>query len=59
VGTVTYKVTSAYALDPKLTGDSALVGIVLTTKGFYVPGPELPFVIGLVVLGALVIRRRV
>src|SRR5581483_1221809 len=35
-----YKITSAYALDPKLVGDSSSVSVVLTTRGFYVPGFE-------------------
>ncbi|MEA3199341.1 MAG: hypothetical protein QOE90_769 [Thermoplasmata archaeon] len=60
VGTVTYKVTSAYALDPKLTGDSSVISVVLTTRGFYVPGFE-PGVLFAALAGvALVIgiRRR-
>lgn len=58
VGVVTYKITSAYALDPKLAGDSTQVSVVVTTKGFYVPGPEPIFMVGLVAVAALLLRRR-
>jgi len=57
VGGVSYKITSAYALDPKLTGDSSAVSVVVTTKGFYVPGFELPLALALVGATALVTRR--
>jgi hypothetical protein len=57
VGVVTYKITSAYALDPKQTGDSTSVSVVITTKGFYVPGPEPLLVVGLIAVSAVVARR--
>lgn len=60
VGTASYKVTSAYALDSKLAGDSSVISVVLTTRGFYVPGFE-PALAALALVGvALVvaIRRR-
>ncbi|HET6404171.1 MAG TPA: hypothetical protein VFH78_05950 [Candidatus Thermoplasmatota archaeon] len=58
VGTANYRVTSAYALDPKLTGDTSTVSLLITTRGFYVPGFS-PLIF-LAVLGglALVLRRR-
>jgi hypothetical protein len=40
VGQANYKITSAYALDSKIVGDSSAVSVVLTTRGFYVPGFE-------------------
>lgn len=58
VGVVTYKITSAYALDSKLKGDETVVSVVVTTKGFYVPGVEIPLVIGLIGLAAVLLRRR-
>ncbi|MFA5861815.1 MAG: hypothetical protein WDA16_08990 [Candidatus Thermoplasmatota archaeon] len=58
VGVVTYKITSAYALDPKLTGDTTQVAVVVTTKGFYVPGPEPILMVGLVAVAAMLFGRR-
>lgn len=58
VGVVTYHITSSYALDPKLKGDETRVSVVVTTKGFYVPGAELPLLIGMLGVAALVLRRR-
>lgn len=58
VGVVTYKLTSHYALDPKKKGPDENVAVVVTTKGFYVPGPELFGVIGILGVAALFLRRR-
>ena len=58
VGTVNYKVTSAYALDPKLRGDESVVSVLITTRGFYVPGPGPLFLLAAVGALALVLRRR-
>lgn len=59
VGQATYKITSAYALDSKLTGDASQVTVVLTTRGFYVPGFEPVLAIGsLAVVGAILAFRR-
>ena len=58
VGVVTYHITSSYALDPKLKGDETRVSVVVTTKGFYVPGFEIPMLIGLLGVAALVLRRK-
>ena len=57
-GTVTYKITSNYALDSKLKGDETTLAVLVTTKGFYVPGPSGILLVGvLAVLAALVGRR--
>lgn len=55
-----YKVTSAYALDPKLVGDTGTISVVLTTRGFYVPGFEPVLALGALGLVGLVlaVRRR-
>jgi hypothetical protein len=60
VGTALFKVTSAYALDPKLVGDSSQLSIVLTTRGFYVPGFEPWLLVAAVggVAALLAVRRR-
>lgn len=58
VGVVTYHITSSYALDPKLKGDETRVSVVVTTKGFYVPGFEIPMLLGLLGVAALVLRRK-
>jgi hypothetical protein len=58
VGSVTYKLTSNYQFDAKQIGDTSTISVLITTKGFYVPGPEIPLVIGLLAIGALVLRRR-
>lgn len=57
-GTVTMKILSSYALDPKKKGPDEQVSILLTTKGFYVPGLEIPLLIGLLGVSAVVLRRR-
>ena len=57
VGTINYKLTSAYALDPKLKGDESTVSVLLTTRGFYVPGPSPILFLGLIGVVALVLRR--
>lgn len=57
VGSVTYKVTSAYALNPQLKGDESTVSVLVTTKGFYVPGFEPLLLIGLLGLSAVAMRR--
>jgi hypothetical protein len=58
VGQVTFKITSAYALDSKLKGDESTVAVLVTTKGFYVPGFSPVFLVGLLALAAVLIRRR-
>lgn len=57
VGLVNYKLTSAYALDPKIKGDESSVSVIVTTKGFYVPGPSPLLFVGLVAVAALALRR--
>lgn len=57
VGVVTYKISSAYALDPKLKGDESTVSVLVTTKGFYVPGFSPVFLVGLLALSAVALRR--
>ena len=58
VGVVTYKITSNYALDSKLRGDETTLSVLVTTKGFYVPGPTPLVVVGLLMVGAFLFRRR-
>lgn len=57
VGIVNYKITSAYALDPKIKGDESSVSVLVTTRGFYVPGPSPLLFVGLLGAIALVLRR--
>lgn len=57
-GSVRYKITSNYALDSKLKGDETTLSVLVTTKGFYVPGPEPIVMIGLLVAVAAAFRRR-
>lgn len=57
VGVINYKLTSAYALDPKLKGDESPVSVLVTTRGFYVPGPSPILFLGLIGVVALVLRR--
>ena len=57
VGIVNYKITSAYALDPKIKGDESSVSVLVTTRGFYVPGPSPILFVGLVAAAALLLRR--
>ena len=56
VGVVSFQYSGAYALDPKKVGDSGSVSVIVTTRGFYVPGPEPILVIGLVALSAVAVR---
>ena len=58
VGVVTYKITSNYALDSKLKGDETTLSVLVTTKGFYVPGPGPILMLGLLAAVAMVLRRR-
>lgn len=58
VGSVTYDITSHYALDGKLIGDKTTLSVLVTTKGFYVPGPGLLLVVGVVAAAAGLLRRR-
>lgn len=58
VGAITIRITSAYALDPKVTGDSTIVSTLTTTKGFYVPGFEPLFALGAIGLLAVGLRGR-
>jgi len=58
VGVVTYKITSNYALDSKLKGDETTLSVLVTTKGFYVPGPEMVLVLGVLAVAAAAFRRR-
>jgi hypothetical protein len=57
VGIVNYKITSAYALDTKLKGDESTVSVLVTTRGFYVPGPSPLLFVGLIGVIALALRR--
>lgn len=57
-GTVVYKITSNYALDSKLKGDETTLSVLVTTKGFYVPGPGPILLVGLLMAIAAVMRRR-
>lgn len=54
---VTVKLTSHYATDSTLPGASDQVTVLVTTKGFYVPGPSPILLVGLMALAALVVRR--
>lgn len=56
VGVVNYKLASSYALDPKIKGDESSVSLLVTTRGFYVPGPS-PIVF-LALLGVVVLAVR-
>lgn len=56
--TVTYQITSNYALDPKLRGDETQFTVLVTTKGFYVPGPGPFLLLGVLLVGAIILRRR-
>ncbi len=58
VGVVNYKITSAYALDPKLKGDETVVSVLVTTKGFYMPGFEPLVLVGILGAAAMFMRRR-
>lgn len=55
-GTVVLKITSAYANDGSLVGDSNTVSVLVTTRGFYVPGPSPILLVGLVAAAAIVVR---
>lgn len=57
VGIVNYKLTSAYALDPKLKGDESSVSVLVTTRGFYVPATSPLVFVGLIGALALALRR--
>lgn len=57
VGIVNYKLTSAYALDTKVKGDESSVSVLVTTRGFYVPGPSPLLFVGLIGAVALALRR--
>ena len=57
VGVVNYKLTSSYALNPKIIGDSSSVSVLITTRGFYVPGPSPILFLGLIGVMALALRR--
>jgi len=57
VGTVNYDLKSAYAIDPTVKGDSAQVSLLITTRGFYVPGPELGLLLGAFVVVAALVRK--
>jgi hypothetical protein len=57
-GAVTLEITSNYALDGKLVGDKTQVNVLVTTKGFYVPGFELVFLVGVLGAAAALMRRR-
>lgn len=58
VGSVTMKITSNYALDSKLKGDTTIVSVLTTDRGFYVPGAGLFAILGAVGVLALLVRRR-
>jgi hypothetical protein len=57
VGAITLRLTSAYALDPKVVGDSTIVSTLTTTKGFYVPGFD-PLLAAFAVVGAAMLAAR-
>lgn len=57
VGTLNYKITSAYALNPALKGDESKLSVLITTRGFYVPGPSPILFLGLIGVVALTLRR--
>jgi hypothetical protein len=57
VGVINYKLTSSYALDPKLKGDESPVSVLITTRGFYVPGPSPILFLGMIGVIALALRR--
>lgn len=57
VGTLIYKITSSYALNPALQGDESQLSVLITTRGFYVPGASPILFLGLVGAMALALRR--
>lgn len=57
VGVMNYKLTSTYALNPALKGDESQLSVLITTRGFYVPGPSPILFLGLVGVLALALRR--
>lgn len=54
---VTVKLASHYATNTQLAGAADQVTVLVTTKGFYVPGPSPILVVGLLGLAALVVRK--
>ena len=56
-GTLNYKITSAYAINPALRGDESQLSVLVTTRGFYVPGMSPILLLGLVGGLALAMRR--
>lgn len=54
---IVVKVTSHYATDTQLQGASETVTMLVTTKGFYVPGPSPFLLVGLVGVVAALVRR--
>ena len=54
---IVLKVTSHYATDTQLQGASETVTMLVTTKGFYVPGPDPLLLVGLVGAAAAFVRR--
>jgi uncharacterized membrane protein len=58
VGAITMKITTKYALDPKVVGDASQISVLTTTKGFYVPGPDLTFFIVAIGVAAVVFAGR-
>ncbi|MHB8584747.1 MAG: PGF-CTERM sorting domain-containing protein [Thermoplasmatota archaeon] len=58
VGAIVMTVSSSYALDPKVIGDTTTIATLTTDRGFYVPGFEPVFALAGLGLAAIVIRRR-
>ncbi len=58
-GIVNLKLKSAYALDPTKKGEEVTLSVLVTTKGFYVPGPGPVFVlVGLALAVGIVSARK-
>ena len=54
---ISMKISSHYATDTQLAGQSETVTVLVTTKGFYVPGPSPLLLIGLVGIAAVLFRQ--
>lgn len=58
VGTVTFRLTPAAALDPSIKGESQEISFVVHTKGFYVPSSSVVSVVAAAFVVALVARSK-
>ncbi len=56
-GVLSMKISSTYALDQSVKGMSTRVSSLITTKGFYVPGPTMPAMLASLLGVALVMGR--